>query len=166
MLLCVFAAALLYLWVATQAGNDIDAARRTSQAVADIGLARGEAIAADTALRKVFAHEAPTLVGTGSDYIDDFTAVSKYLTLAAENNAAGPRGTSGIEVRTAWTTISGQAPPILVSGDFMGLFTRNQDARNLLTYLASRRAQTLWVEQAGHAFSADQAVLPAVTREI
>lgn len=96
-LLCVFAAALLYLWVATQAGNDIDAARRTSHAVADIGLARGEAIAADTALRKVFAHEAPTLVGTGSDYINDFTAVSKYLTLAAENNAAGPGGTSGIQ---------------------------------------------------------------------
>lgn len=74
-------------------------------------------------------------------------------------SATGLASTTGYGY-VPFPSISGQAP-ILVSGDFMGLFTRNQDARNLLTYLASGRAQTLWVEQAGHAFSADQAVLPA-----
>ena len=41
-----------------------------------------------------------------------------------------------------------------------GLFTDNPDAKRLLTYLASRQAQALWVRHArGDAFSADQAVL-------
>ena len=57
---------------------------------------------------------------------------------------------------------SGPAAPVMVSGDFMGLFTGNPDARKFLTYLASDQAQALWVRQAdGHAFSADQAVPPA-----
>jgi alpha-glucoside transport system substrate-binding protein len=51
---------------------------------------------------------------------------------------------------------------MMVSGDFMGLFTSNPDARKFLTYLASDEAQRLWVRQAGgHAFSADSAVPPA-----
>lgn len=59
-------------------------------------------------------------------------------------------------------SISGAASPILVSGDFMGLFTDNPNAGKLLAYLASRQAQTQWVEQpGGHAFSADQTVTPA-----
>ncbi len=57
---------------------------------------------------------------------------------------------------------SGAAAPMMVSGDFMGLFTGNPDARKFLTYLASDEAQALWVRQAdGHAFSADSAVPPA-----
>lgn len=96
-LLCVLAAALLYLWVATQAGDDIDAASRTRQAVADIGQASSAARLADKALRTVFYQEDVTLVGTGSQYVDHITAVSKYLTLAAGNNAAGAGGTSGIQ---------------------------------------------------------------------
>lgn len=57
---------------------------------------------------------------------------------------------------------SGSAAPVMVSGDFMGLFTSNPDARKFLAYLASDEAQTLWVQQAdGHAFSADSAVPPA-----
>lgn len=58
-------------------------------------------------------------------------------------------------------SISGTPSPILVSGDFMGLFTKNQNARKLLAYLASPPAQTRWVNQPGYAFSADQAVAPA-----
>jgi alpha-glucoside transport system substrate-binding protein len=57
---------------------------------------------------------------------------------------------------------SGPAAPLMVSGDFMGLFTGNPAARKFLTYLASDEAQKLWVRQAGgHAFSADSAVTPA-----
>lgn len=56
-------------------------------------------------------------------------------------------------------SVSGAAAPALVSGDYMGLFTNNPDARRLLTYLASKEAQALWVGQTGgDAFSADQAV--------
>jgi alpha-glucoside transport system substrate-binding protein len=59
-------------------------------------------------------------------------------------------------------SVSGAAAPMMVSGDFMGLFTSNPDARKFLTYLASDEAQRLWVRQAGgHAFSADSAVPPA-----
>jgi alpha-glucoside transport system substrate-binding protein len=60
-------------------------------------------------------------------------------------------------------SISGAAPPILVSGDFMALFTDNPNAEKLLAYLASSEAQELWVRQPGaYAFSADQAVTPAL----
>lgn len=56
-------------------------------------------------------------------------------------------------------SVSGAASPTLVSGDFMGLFTDNPDARRLLAYLARRDTQALWVMQAGgDAFSADQDV--------
>lgn len=96
-LLCVFAAALLYLWVAAQASNDINAARRTSQAVTDIRHASSAAQHASTALNNVFRKEDVTLTGTGSVYVDDITEVSKYLTLAAEDNAAGQEGTSSIQ---------------------------------------------------------------------
>jgi alpha-glucoside transport system substrate-binding protein len=59
-------------------------------------------------------------------------------------------------------SVSGASAPMMVSGDFMGLFTGNPDARKFLTYLASDEAQALWVRQAGgHAFSADSAVTPA-----
>lgn len=96
-LLCVLAAALLYLWVATQAGNDIGAARRTNLAVSDIMHAETAATHANNALRGVFMREDPTLIGTGSAYVDDISEVSKDLTLAAEDNAAGQEGTSSIQ---------------------------------------------------------------------
>ncbi len=96
-LLCVLAAALLYLWVATQAGNDIGAAGRTQSAVTDIGSAVIAAMNADTALVTVFTTEDVTLTGTGSDYVDYIDEVSKDLTLAAEDNGAGKEGTSSIQ---------------------------------------------------------------------
>jgi hypothetical protein len=96
-LVCVLAAASLYLWVATQASNDIGAAGRTAQAVADIGKASTAAKDADRALGTEFKTEDVTLTGTGGAYVDDLTAVDKDLTLAAEDNAAGPEGTEGIQ---------------------------------------------------------------------
>ena len=57
---------------------------------------------------------------------------------------------------------AGAAAPVMVSGDFMALFTGNPDARRFLAFLASGKAQALWVRQAGgHAFSADSAVPPS-----
>lgn len=96
-LLCVLATALLYLWVATQAGNDIGAARRTSQAVKDIGDARTAAANADKALGSAFKTEDVTLTGTGTNYVNYVNEVGKDLTLAAEGNAAGQKGTSSIQ---------------------------------------------------------------------
>lgn len=57
-------------------------------------------------------------------------------------------------------SISVSPAPILVSGDFMGLFTDNQNARGLLEYLARDPAQESWVKRAGYAFSADTDVTP------
>jgi alpha-glucoside transport system substrate-binding protein len=56
---------------------------------------------------------------------------------------------------------SGAASPVMVSGDFMALFTTNPNAKALLGYLASAQAQRLWVSQPGFAFSANKAVSPA-----
>jgi alpha-glucoside transport system substrate-binding protein len=56
---------------------------------------------------------------------------------------------------------AGKAAPVMVSGDFMGLFTHNPNARELLAYLARKDTQQLWVSQPrGHALSADGAVPP------
>jgi len=96
-LLGVAAAALLYLWVAIQAGSDIAAARRTQQAIADIGKAGNAVTDAKNALNNAFSHEDVTLVGTGSDFVNQITQVNKYLTLAAEGNAAGAEGTGEIQ---------------------------------------------------------------------
>jgi alpha-glucoside transport system substrate-binding protein len=76
-------------------------------------------------------------------------------------SATGLKSTVGYSY-VRFPSASGAASPAMVSGDFMGLFTRNPNARKLLTYLASTKAQTLWVSQLrGHAFSADEAVKPA-----
>jgi alpha-glucoside transport system substrate-binding protein len=54
---------------------------------------------------------------------------------------------------------AGGTSPLIVSGDFMGLFTTHPNAMKLLAYLVSPQAQDLWVHQAGgDAFSADQKV--------
>lgn len=97
MLLSVAAASVLYLWVAVQAGHDIDAARRTRQAITDIQQARGTVRNAGEALSTAVDREDVTLTGTGSDYINQITQVHKYLTLAAENNAAGTEGAIEIQ---------------------------------------------------------------------
>lgn len=97
MLLTLAAAALLYLWVAIQAGSDIAAARRTQQANNDLGSASSAVKAAGTALDHTFSHEYVPLVGTGSDFVSQINQVNKYLTLAAENNAAGMAGTLQIQ---------------------------------------------------------------------
>lgn len=76
-------------------------------------------------------------------------------------SATGLASTAGYDY-VVFPPISGSASPIMVSGDFMGLFTSNPNARKLLTYLASDEAQALWVRQSGgHAFSADRSVPPA-----
>ena len=96
-LLSVAAAALLYLWVTIQAGHDITAARRTQQAIADTGKASSAVTAGGTALDYAFSREDVTLVGAGSEFVNQITQVDKYLALAAEDNAAGTEGTREIQ---------------------------------------------------------------------
>jgi hypothetical protein len=97
MLLGVAAAALLYVWVAVQAGHDIDAARRTSQGITYIGQAITAAQTAGTALSHTSATEDVTLTGTGGNYVNLVAQVSKYIVLIAADNAAGTAGTSEIQ---------------------------------------------------------------------
>jgi alpha-glucoside transport system substrate-binding protein len=76
-------------------------------------------------------------------------------------SATGLTSTTGYNYMR-FPSVSGAASPVMVSGDFMALFSDNPDARELLAYLASDAAQRLWVSQpGGHAFSADEAVRPA-----
>jgi alpha-glucoside transport system substrate-binding protein len=76
-------------------------------------------------------------------------------------SATGLTSTAGLGY-VVLPSASGPAASVMVSGDFMGLFTGNPDARKFLAYLASDEAQTLWVRQeGGHAFSADSEVPPA-----
>ena len=97
MLLGVVAAALLYVWVAIQAGNDINAARRTSQGIMYIGKAVGAVNAAGTALSHTSATEDVTLTGIGKAYVTQVLQVYGYLAVVAEDNAAGTAGTSQIQ---------------------------------------------------------------------
>ena len=97
MLVAVAAAALLYVWVAIQAGHDISAARRTSQGIYYIGKAVTAVQTAGTALRRASATEDVTLTGTGEDYVNQVTQVEKYLDLVAEDNAAGTEGTTQLQ---------------------------------------------------------------------
>jgi hypothetical protein len=96
-LLCVAAAALLYLWVANQADNDIAAVQRTQQTIEDINKASSAVTGAETELKTVFLSEDVTLVGTGSDFVNKIALVDQDLTLAAEGNAAGVEGTREIQ---------------------------------------------------------------------
>lgn len=98
MLLSLAAAALLYLWVVMQAGGDITAAQRTQQAVMDLNNASIAVTAAESELNYTFSHEDVTLVGTGSAFVNQITTVNKFLTLAAEDNAAGAEGKSEIQL--------------------------------------------------------------------
>jgi alpha-glucoside transport system substrate-binding protein len=96
-----------------------------------------------------------TTFGTGASALPSGQCELEFGALAA----TGLTTTTGYSY-VRFPSISASASPILVSGDFMGLFTSNMNARSLLAYLASGPAQTLWVKQSGHAFSADQAVKP------
>jgi hypothetical protein len=95
-LLCVLVTALLYVWIAMQAGDDIAAVNRTGQAIKNINNAESSAVSASVALRSVFTHEDVLLTGTGAAYIDDIDQVGKFIVLAAEDNAAGQAGTTDI----------------------------------------------------------------------
>jgi hypothetical protein len=97
MLLGVAAAALLYVWVAIQAGNDIDAARRTEQGIGYIGQAAMAVHAAGTALNHTSATEDVTLTGIGKAYVTQLTQVYQYLNLVAADNGAGTEGTSQLQ---------------------------------------------------------------------
>jgi hypothetical protein len=97
MLLAVAAAALLYVWVAVQAGHDISAARRTLQGTKYIEKAVSAAQAGETALSHTSATEDVTLTGAGGNYVTQVNQVGKYLTLVAADNAAGTEGTSQIQ---------------------------------------------------------------------
>lgn len=73
-------------------------------------------------------------------------------------SATGLTSTTGYNY-VRFPSASGAASPVMVSGDFMGLFTDNPNARKLLTFLSFKEAQALWVSQSGgHAFSADEKV--------
>lgn len=96
-LLSVAAAALLYLWVALQAGSDIVAAQRTHQAITEIDNAGGDVLLAGSALNTVFSYNGVKLLGTGPDFLNGITQVNKLLTDAAEGNAADAEGTAGIQ---------------------------------------------------------------------
>ncbi len=101
---------------------------------------------------------APAALTTGFTEIESGRCELQHGALSA----TGLKSTAGYDY-VRFPAIAGTAAPILVSGDFMGRFTDNPNAEKLLTYLASRRAQTLWVQQpGGYAFSADQAVKPGV----
>lgn len=97
LLLCVLAAALMYVWVATAAGNDIAAAVRTKQAATDIDHAISAAKRADKDLGDGFFTEDVTLIGTGSAFVGDITEVEKDLTLAAAGSTAGSEATGKIQ---------------------------------------------------------------------
>lgn len=96
-LLSVTAAALLYLWVVIQAGNDIAAALRTQQAVTRITKAGSEVMDAGNTLTQSFSLNYVTLLGAGPDFVNHITLVNQLLTLAAEGNAAGAEGTAEIQ---------------------------------------------------------------------
>lgn len=96
-LLAVAAAALLYVWVASQAGHDISAARQTARGIGYINQAIRSADAAGVALSHATATEDVTLTGTGKAFVTQVTQVYKYLALVAEDNAAGTAGTNQIQ---------------------------------------------------------------------
>lgn len=72
--------------------------------------------------------------------------------------ATGLTSTAGYSF-TPFPSATGRTSPLIVSGDFMGLFTTNPDAKKLLAYLVTPQAQDIWVHRPdGDAFSADESV--------
>ncbi|WP_416985388.1 hypothetical protein [Streptomyces sp. T028] len=86
------ATALMFLLVSTQAGDQLAAARRTEDAIAEIARARGTVAAADEALAKAAGTGQVTLISTGTEFANDTARVNSLVTSAAEGNAAGSRG--------------------------------------------------------------------------
>jgi hypothetical protein len=124
MLLGVAAAALLYVWVAIQAGHDIDAARRTEQGIGYIGQAVMAVQTAGTALSHTSATEDVTLTGTGKGYVTQVNQVAKYLALVAADNAAGTEGTSQLQFVQGqfgeWLALSETAIRDYSAGGYLG----------------------------------------------
>ncbi|MER5427574.1 hypothetical protein [Streptomyces sp. NPDC002588] len=98
----VLATALLYLLVSTRAGEQLDAARRTDDAIEDIAQAHDTAVAADRALAKAADTGQVTLISTGTEFANDTARVNTLVTSAVEGNAAGNRG------RTQFQFVQGQ----------------------------------------------------------
>jgi hypothetical protein len=124
MLLGVAAAALLYVWVAIQAGHDINAARRTGQGIMYIGKAAGAVNAAGTALGHTSATEDVTLTGIGKGYVTQVAQVEQYLTLVTADNAAGTEGTSQLQFVQGqfaeWLGLSATAIGDYSAGGYLG----------------------------------------------
>ncbi|MEE4545084.1 hypothetical protein V2S66_24340 [Streptomyces sp. V4-01] len=96
-LVLVAATALLYLTVSVQAGQELRAARRTEQAVADVNLAVTAAGNANAALIDAFAGGNVALIGTGTEFANATAEVYNHVTTAAAGNAAGRRGLAEIQ---------------------------------------------------------------------
>ncbi|WP_433892140.1 hypothetical protein [Streptomyces sp. CA-111067] len=93
----VVVTALLYLVVSREAGQQIAAARRTDQAIGDIGQAQQAARNADAALSGVFQTGQVALIGTGTDFANQTARIYTYVTSAADGNAAGRQGLTEIQ---------------------------------------------------------------------
>lgn len=93
----VVAAAVLCLVVPAEADHRIAAARRTDRAIADIGTAHDETVAADTALEHAFTTGQVALIGTGTDFANHTARVYSDITSAAQGNAAGQRGLTQLQ---------------------------------------------------------------------
>lgn len=96
-LLAIAGVALLYLLVTIQASNDIGSAIKTQQAQADAGHAISAVDKSETDLDHTFDFEAVLLTGTGTNYINDISEVTRQVALVAENNGAGDQGTIDIQ---------------------------------------------------------------------
>lgn len=91
---------LLCLVAADRAEEQIDASRRTQEAVDDIRQAHEQAIRARAALEAVSRIEDPvsiSLTGAGADFANAAARISSHLTSATEGNGAGKRGLSHIQ---------------------------------------------------------------------
>ena len=118
----VAATALLNLLVAIEARREITAARRTSQAISDIGKASTAAGNAQAALADAFQNEDVTLIGTGTAFANDTAQVNTDVTSAAEGNAAGAEGRTQIQfVQGQLTTCIQLAETAVHDYDSLGL---------------------------------------------
>lgn len=107
---------------------------------------------AKAALRTAF-NDAPDEIGSGQCQLEH----GALSALGLSQKSVG-----GYDYTRFPSVTGAPSAPILVSGDFMAMFTSNPNAEELLAYLASSQAQKRWVKQPGaFAFSASQAVTPA-----
>lgn len=106
----VIVTALLFLLVSAQATQEVGAARRTEDAIRDIGTAHAAAMDADKALEQAADTRRIDLIGTGSRFAGDTARVTTLITSATEGNAAGKRGLAEFQfVQGQLTTVVKQA---------------------------------------------------------